>query len=87
MLPSSVLKTLKLEKARIIEVIDESKRGYKAVQVGFGSIKTSKISKAIKYNPDFLEIRIDYLSEINIINLKKILKFSGKSGFHNVRKA
>ncbi len=34
---------------------------------------TSKISKAIKYNPDFLEIRIDYLSEINIINLKKIL--------------
>ena len=34
---------------------------------------TSKISKTIKYNPDFLEIRIDYLSEINIINLKKIL--------------
>ena len=39
---------LKLEKARIIEVIDESKRGYKAVQLGFGSIKTSKISKAMK---------------------------------------
>ena len=39
---------LKLEKARIIEVIDESKRGYKAVQIGFGSIKTSKISKAMK---------------------------------------
>ena len=39
---------LKLEKARIIEIIDESKRGYKAVQIGFGSIKTSKISKAMK---------------------------------------
>ena len=39
---------LKLEKARIIEVIEESKRGYKAVQIGFGSIKTSKISKAMK---------------------------------------
>jgi len=39
---------LKLEKARIIDVIEESKRGYKAVQIGFGSIKTSKISKAMK---------------------------------------
>ena len=39
---------LKLEKARIIEVIDEAKRGYKAVQIGFGSIKTSKINKSMK---------------------------------------
>ncbi len=39
---------LKLEKARIIEVIDEAKRGYKAVQIGFGSIKTSKIHKSMK---------------------------------------
>jgi len=39
---------LKLEKARVIDVIDESKRGYKAVQMGFGSIKTSKISKPMK---------------------------------------
>ena len=39
---------LKLEKARVIHVIEEAKRGYKAVQVGFGSIKTSKISKAMK---------------------------------------
>ena len=39
---------LKLEKARIIDVIDETKRGYKAVQIGFGSIKTSKLSKAMK---------------------------------------
>ena len=39
---------LKLEKGRVIQVIEESKRGYKAVQIGFGSIKTSKISKAMK---------------------------------------
>ena len=39
---------LKLEKARVIEVIDQEKRGYKAVQIGFGSIKTSKLSKAMK---------------------------------------
>ena len=35
---------LKLEKGRVIEIIEESKRGYKAIQIGFGNIKTSKIS-------------------------------------------
>tara|TARA_B100001123_G_scaffold281099_1_gene313052 strand:- start:331 stop:1041 length:711 start_codon:yes stop_codon:yes gene_type:complete len=39
---------LKLEKGRVVDVIDETKRGYKAVQLGFGSIKTSKISKSMK---------------------------------------
>ena len=39
---------LKVEKGRVIDVIDESKRGYKAIQVGFGNIKTSKITKAMK---------------------------------------
>ena len=39
---------LKIEKARIIHVIDEEKRGYKAVQLGFGKIKNSKLSKAMK---------------------------------------
>ena len=39
---------IKLEKARVIQVIEQDKRGYKAVQVGFGSIKTSKISKPLK---------------------------------------
>ena len=34
---------LKLEKGRVIEIIEESKRGYKAIQIGFGNIKTSKI--------------------------------------------
>ena len=33
---------LKMEKARVINVIDIEKRGYKAVQLGFGKIKNSK---------------------------------------------
>jgi large subunit ribosomal protein L3 len=39
---------VKMEKGRIIELIDEDKRGYKAVQVGFGKVKNSKLSKAMK---------------------------------------
>ena len=39
---------LKLEKARVIHVIEETKRGYKAVQLGYGKIKNSKLTKAMK---------------------------------------
>ncbi len=39
---------LKMEKARVIQVIEEEKRGYKAVQLGYGKVKTSKINKAMK---------------------------------------
>ena len=39
---------LKIEKARVIHIIDEQKRGYKAVQLGYGKIKNSKLSKAMK---------------------------------------
>ena len=39
---------LKMEKARVVEIIDESKRGYKAVQLGYGKIKNSKLTKAMK---------------------------------------
>ena len=39
---------LKVEKARVIEVINEESRGYKAVQLGFFNIKTSKLTKAMK---------------------------------------
>ena len=39
---------IKMEKGRVIQVIDEEKRGYKAVQIGFGNIKNSKLSKAMK---------------------------------------
>jgi len=39
---------LKMEKARVIQVINEEKRGYKAVQLGYGKIKSSKLTKAMK---------------------------------------
>ncbi len=39
---------LKMQKARVIQVIEEDKRGYKAVQLGYGKIKNSKLTKAMK---------------------------------------
>ena len=39
---------LKVEKGRVIQLIDKEKRGYNAVQVGFGKIKNSKLSKSMK---------------------------------------
>tara|TARA_Y100000741_G_scaffold166735_1_gene126179 strand:+ start:283 stop:993 length:711 start_codon:yes stop_codon:yes gene_type:complete len=39
---------VKMEKGRVIEIISNDKRGYKAVQIGFGKIKSSKLSKAMK---------------------------------------
>jgi len=39
---------VKMEKARVVQVIEQEKRGYKAVQLGFGKIKNSKLSKAMK---------------------------------------
>tara|TARA_A100001011_G_C14180391_1_gene786621 strand:+ start:111 stop:818 length:708 start_codon:yes stop_codon:yes gene_type:complete len=39
---------LKVEKGRIVQLIDEESRGYKAIQIGFGKIKSSKLSKAMK---------------------------------------
>ena len=39
---------IKMEKARIVQVIEEEKRGYKAVQLGYGKIKSSKLTKAMK---------------------------------------
>ena len=39
---------LKMEKGRVIQLIEEEKRGYKAIQVGFGNIKNSKLTKSMK---------------------------------------
>jgi len=39
---------VKMEKGRVIQVIEQEKRGYKSVQLGFGKIKNSKLSKAMK---------------------------------------
>ena len=54
---------LKVEKARVIQLINKEKRGYDAVQVGFGKIKNSKLSKSMK----------GYFSKKNT-EAKKILK-------------
>ena len=39
---------IKMEKARVINIIEKDKRGYKAVQLGYGKIKNSKLTKAMK---------------------------------------
>ena len=39
---------LKVEKARVIQLINKENRGYDAVQLGFGKIKNSKLSKSMK---------------------------------------
>ena len=52
-------------KGRVVNVIEEKERGYKAVQLGFGKIKNSKISKAIK----------GYFSKKNTEPKKKLKEF------------
>ena len=54
---------LKVEKGRVIQLISKEKRGYDAIQLGFGKIKNSKLSKAMK----------GYYSKKNT-EAKKILK-------------
>ena len=39
---------LKMEKARVIHVIDKEKRGYNAIKVGFFKLKNSKLTKQMK---------------------------------------
>ncbi len=39
---------LKVEKGRVVELINKEKRGYNAIQIGFGKIKNSKLSKSMK---------------------------------------
>ena len=46
---------LKMEKARVIQIIEEEKRGYKAVQLGYGKIKNSKIKGSTHKKSKFPE--------------------------------
>ena len=39
---------LKVQKGRVIQLINKEKRGYNAIQLGFGKIKNSKLSKSMK---------------------------------------
>ena len=63
---------LKMEKGRIIQLINKEDRGYNAVQVGFGKIKNSKLLKSqkgyfSKKNTEpkktLKEFRVDNISE------------------------
>ena len=60
---------IKMEKARVIEVIDHEKRGYKAIQLGFGKIKNSKLSKSMKV----------YFTKKNTEPKKKLKEFKVKN--------
>ena len=56
---------LKMEKARVIQIIDKEKRGYTAVQLGYGKIKNSKLTKSMK----------GYFSKKNTEAKKKLKEF------------
>tara|TARA_B100001121_G_scaffold212682_1_gene186324 strand:+ start:231 stop:941 length:711 start_codon:yes stop_codon:yes gene_type:complete len=79
---------LKIEKARVIGLINKEQRGYNAVQLGFGNIKISKLSKQMKgffakKNTEprrvLKEVRVD-----NIENFKEGNEF-GIEIFENVK--
>ncbi len=63
---------LKMEKARVISLIEKEKRGYSALQLGFGNVKSSKLTKQMKGffakkktepKKTLKEIRIENISE------------------------
>ena len=79
---------LKIEKARVIGLINKEQRGYNAVQLGFGNIKISKLPKKFKVffqkkNTEprrvLKEVRVD-----NIENFKEGNEF-GIEIFENVK--
>ena len=66
-----------IEKGRIIELITKEKRGYNAIQVGFGKVKNSKLTKQMKglfakknTEPKKIlkEFRVDNISEFKLGN-------------------
>ncbi len=63
---------VKMEKARIISIIDQQKRGYKAIQLGFGKIKSSKLTKPMKgfYSKKNTEAKRK-LKEVRVLNTEK----------------
>ena len=66
-----------IEKGRIIELITKEKRGYNAIQVGFGKVKNSKLTKQMKglfakknTEPKKIlkEFKVDNISEFKLGN-------------------
>ena len=60
---------LKMETGRVINVINKENRGYSAVQIGFGKIKNSKLTKAMK----------GYFAKKNTEAKKKLKEFRVKN--------
>ena len=56
---------LKIEKGRVINVINSEQRGYNAIQLGFGKIKNSKLTKSMK----------GFYSKMNTEPKKKLKEF------------
>ena len=56
---------VKMEKGRVIHVLNEKTNGYNAIQVGFGKIKNSKLTKSMK----------GYFSKKNTEPKKKLKEF------------
>ena len=61
---------IKIEKGRVIDLITKNKRGYDAIKVGFGKIKTSKLTKSMKgfYSKKSTEPK-KYLKEYRVENI------------------
>ena len=60
---------VKLDKARVIQIIKKEQRGYDAVQLGYGKIKNSKLSKSLK----------GYFAKRNTEPKKKLKEFRVKN--------
>jgi len=67
---SVTVTVIKIEKGRVIDLITKEKRGYNAVRIGFGKVKQSKLSKALKgfYSKKSTEPK-KYLKEYRIDDL------------------
>ena len=61
---------IKIEKGRVLDLITKDKRGYDAIQVGFGKIKPSKLTKSMKgfYSKKSTEPK-KYLKEYRVENI------------------
>ena len=60
---------VKMQKGRVIQIISEDKNGYNAVQIGFGKIKNSKLTKSMK----------GYFAKKNTEPKKKLKEFRVKN--------
>ena len=60
---------VKLDKARVIQIIKKDQRGYNAVQLGYGKIKNSKLNKSLK----------GYFSKKNTEPKRKLKEFKVKN--------